>query len=203
MSLPQMAPITQEEYDRWFWTTELRTEFKDGQVIVLSPENADDERLRWFLGAVILHFVEEHELGQLYGPNLQIRPREGLRRVPDLLFIAKPNMARLTSTYLQGGPDLALEVVSSGSTRRDRVEKFAEYREAGVREYWIVDPRKRKLDVYVLERDDVGKVQYVPLPAVDGVQSSRVLPGFWIRVEWLWQDPPPRINAVQRELGLL
>ncbi len=127
-----------------------------------------------------------------------VRPREGLRRVPDLLFISNQRLPALKETVLQGGPDLAVEVISRGSRKRDRVEKFAEYQAAGVGEYWIIDPKTVSLDAYALGAEG----RYEPLPIEDGILRSRVVAGFWIRVEWLWQRPFPSTLQVLRELGI-
>lgn len=193
------ARMSQAEYDVWCWTTEERTEYVDGRVIVLTPENRADEDGRWFLGSVLRAFVEERGLGTVHGPNFQIRPRDGLRRVPDLLFLSTEHADRMTDTGLLGAPDLAVEFISPRSRRRDRLEKFAEYQEAGVGEYWMVDKRQRRIEAFGLGEHGT----HVPLPCEEGVLRSSVVPGFWIRVEWLWQNPPPRHLAVLGELGLV
>ncbi|MDO4313145.1 MAG: Uma2 family endonuclease [Eubacteriales bacterium] len=54
----------------------------------------------------------------------------------------------------QGAPDLVVEVLSFSSRKRDRVTKYRKYREAGVREYWIVDPETRRITVHLLERGE-------------------------------------------------
>lgn len=54
----------------------------------------------------------------------------------------------------QGAPDLVVEVLSPSSRKRDRVIKYGKYREAGVREYWIVDPESRRIMVHLFERGD-------------------------------------------------
>ena len=93
-------------------------------------------------------------------------------------------------TRLVGPADLVIEIVSDSSAARDRVDKFYEYERAGVREYWIFDPRtdKERVDFYRLTAQ--GKYQAV-LPDADGRYHAAVLPGFWLHPDWLWQDPPP------------
>jgi len=56
---------------------------------------------------------------------------------------------------LNGAPDLAVEILSPSSRTHDMFRKLSKYRFAGVREYWIIDPEKQKVIVYVFERDDI------------------------------------------------
>ena len=197
MTIPQETRMTEAEYDTWCWTVEDRTEFAGGRVIFLSPEAGIDENLRWLLGDV-LRAVAEVRGGAAHGPNLQIRLPGGSRRVPDLLFVSRDRLADLHDTYFEGGPDLAIEIVSRDSSKRDRLDKFAEYERAGVREYWIIDPIRRTVDAHRLGSS--GKYQVI---AAAGVWlQSRVAPEFRICTEWLWKSPLPSTREVLRELGL-
>jgi Uma2 family endonuclease len=123
----------------------------------------------------------------------QIRlPRSG--REPDLFFVARHNLGQWREKHFEGAPDLIVEVISDESVTRDRIEKFEEYEEAGVKEYWIIDPRphRRRADFYVTGKDG----QYMPAPLDNqGIYRSRELPGFWLQADWLWQDPLPRLLA--------
>ncbi len=70
--------------------------------------------------------------------------------------------------------------------QNDRRDKFREYAEAGVREYWIIDPRPRKQRADFFRLDEQG--QYGLYATEDNQQiKSEVLPGFWLRPSWLWQ----------------
>jgi Uma2 family endonuclease len=92
-----------------------------------------------------------------------------------------------------------VEIVSEDSRTRDRRDKYFEYETAGVREYWMVDPDNREARFLGLGPNG----RYAPLPVdQSGVFRSTVLPGFWLRVEWLWQDPLPNLEALQA-LGLM
>jgi Uma2 family endonuclease len=114
-----------------------------------------------------------------------------------VLVVLKEHLARLQRTFLDGPADLAVEIVSDESVGRDRGVKFEEYREAGIPEYWLLDPRVEQADFYWL--DDRGRYQPAPLEA-PGIYRSRVLSGFWLRVEWLWQQPLPDPTSVLLEI---
>src|SRR5881275_1256091 len=120
-------------------------------------------------------------------------------REPDILFIAQAHLDRLRATWIEGPADLVIEIVSPESDERDWQTKRAEYAAAGIPEYWVLDRDRRDAAFFVLAAD--GTYVRAPL-AGDGVFHSAVLPGFWLRVEWLWQLPTPDLEAAE-ELGLL
>lgn len=111
-------------------------------------------------------------------------------REPDLFFVAREHSDRVTEDRLAGPADLVVEIVSDSGVTRDFVEKFQEYREAGVREYWIFDPRpgEKRADFYRLN----ARGEYEPIaPDSAGRYRATVLPGFWLDPDWLWRDPLP------------
>jgi Uma2 family endonuclease len=70
------------------------------------------------------------------------------------------------------------------------------YERAGVREYWIIDEDKQKITL--LRLDNKGK--YRQARPQKGILHSKVLPGFWLRPEWLWQAPLPEVEQVLEEI---
>jgi Uma2 family endonuclease len=121
-------------------------------------------------------------------------------REPDVLVIAAAHRDRVKAMYLDGPADLALEIVSRESVDRDYQVKLGEYQAAGVLEYWLIDPLTATATFYQL--DAKGWYQAAP-PDADDVHHSRILPGYWLRVGWLWQvplpDPTRALCAIDRE----
>jgi Uma2 family endonuclease len=189
--------MTEEEFVAWC-DEDTRAEFADGEVIPLSPESWQDEQLRWFIGSVLRTFVEQRGLGIISGPNFQTRLRVGLRRIPDLLFVSQERAHLLQKNHLEGAPDMVMEIVSPDSVARDYREKYLEYEQAGVREYWIVDPQSKRVDVYYLE-----KGRYIAQKKKRGAYHSKVVAGFFLRPQWLWQQPLPSVLDTLRTLGVL
>lgn len=72
---------------------------------------------------------------------------------PDLLFVTSAREAAISQRYLGGVPDLVIEVLSPSNRERDLVEKLEVHRRHGVPYYWIVDPRARTIQQYVLIGD--------------------------------------------------
>ena len=79
----------------------------------------------------------------------------------------------------------------------DRVTKFREYEEGGVREYWLIDPAHRRAEFY--RRSRGGRFVSMPVDG-DGVFRSVVMRGLWPKVEWLWEQPD--VAVVLRDWGI-
>lgn len=182
--------MTYEEYVDWA-DGSMIAEWVDGEVIVNMPPTTIHQQMLAFLLSVIRNFVEFYRQGEVIAAPFEMRAVEGgSAREPDILFVATENRHCLTDRCLRGPADLIVELISDDSVTRDRTDKFYEYQEAGVREYWIIDPRpgKKRADFWVL--NEAG--EYHPR-AVDnrGIYRSSTIPGFWIDVNWLWQEELP------------
>ncbi len=90
--------------------------------------------------------------------------------------------------HLQGSADVVVEIISPESQTRDRGEKFFEYEKGGVREYWLINPDRKQAEFYL--RDAKGIFQLTPI-GKDGVFTSKISRGFWLKPAWLFQHPPP------------
>ncbi|MDH7486272.1 MAG: Uma2 family endonuclease [Anaerolineae bacterium] len=191
--------MSYEEFLEWC-DEDTWAEWVNGEVVVLSPASEQHQHIRAFLEAVLGIYAQEHGLGRVIGAPFLMRLPEEMRRArePDLLFVAGEHLARLKETYLDGPADLVVEIVSPESLSRDRGEKFYEYEQAGIPEYWLIDPRREEAEFYQL--DAQGRYRLV-LSDAEGVYHSRVLGGFRLHVAWLWR--PPRVLDALRELGLV
>jgi Uma2 family endonuclease len=190
--------VTFEDYVTWANREDVRAEWVDGEIIVMSPATPDHERIALFLGRVLGDYVEAKALGEVFTPILmRLAPRRR-GRVPDVLFVAADHADRVGATYLHGPADLAVEIVSPDSVTRDQ-EKRTEYEAAGVREYWLIEPDEQRATFYQLQDD--GRYQPGEIDA-EGIYHSLELPGFWLQVEWLWQRPLPPVATIRKLLGI-
>jgi len=200
MAEPQSGARLKMTYDEFLaWAGEdAHAEWVNGEVYFFMTAEMLHQQIVDFLNRLIGFFVEARDLGALFSGPASIK-LEKSGREPDLFFVSKANLTRVTKLYFDGPPDLIIEVVSEDSVSRDRIDKFEEYEEAGVREYWIIDPRprRRRADFYQLGAD--GKYQPVPTGA-EGIYRSAVLPGFWLRVSWLWEEPLPKLMPTLEEI---
>ncbi len=187
--------MTYEEFLAWTDEDTL-AEWVDGEVVMNSPANLRHEEIEAFLSDLLKAYAAVHSLGKVLSSRFQMKLSSSGRE-PDLLFIATQHLDRLKDTYLDGPADLVVEIVSPESAGRDRGDKFYEYRAAGIPEYWLIDPMLTQAEFYQL--DAQGRYQLAP-PDAQGIYRSRVAPGFWLSVDWLWQDPLP--DAVQTLLRI-
>jgi Uma2 family endonuclease len=145
-------------------------------------------------------FVEIYDLGRVQIAPFEVRLPQGNSREPDLIFLHKDHLDRLTPERIIGAPDLLVEVVSTESAHRDRVDKFDEYEAAGVREYWILDNRPGRNRAHFYQLDAQGRYRQVLVEA-DGIYRSPVIPGFWLNVDWLWGEELNALRAIATLIG--
>ena len=156
----------------------------DGVIYMASPENLDANLLFMWLGALLHGLADKTDQGNIYGSRVAFRLDETGSPEPDLAFVKKARSNLAHRGFFEGPPDLAIEIVSPELFDRDYVRKRAQYEEAGVSEYWIIDEMEQQITLLRLASD--GK--YREVKSRKGELHSLVLRGFWLRPEWLWQE---------------
>lgn len=188
--------LSYEEFLDWADEDTL-AEWVDGKVVMTSPASSEHQIIADFLLKVMGLHSESHQTGLVISAPFQMKLEHG--REPDLIFIANEHMERLKSSYLDGPADLVVEIISPESAGRDRGDKFIEYEAGGVPEYWLIDPQRRWAEFYQLR----GERYHLLYAGEQGEYHAHAMPGFWLRVEWLWQQPLPKVLEVLRIIGLL
>jgi Uma2 family endonuclease len=192
--------MTYQEFLNWPGDNH-HVEWVNGRMVFMSPVTEPHENIRGFLYSLLKNFVEAHHLGRVYSESFQMKTGPDLPgRAPDVFFVANENLRRVTRMYLEGPADLVVEIISPGSRATDRGDKFYEYEQGGVPEYWLLDPERQQAEFYLRGSDGIYRL--VPLGS-DGVYRSKMLKDLWLRVEWLWQPLPPPILDVLREWRLV
>ena len=187
-----------EEFLEWC-DEDTHAEWVAGTVVVHSPANYRHQDLAGFLAALLRTYTETRRFGVVLTAPFQMKLGE-VSRSPDILFVAAGWRDRIKPTYLDGPADLVVEIVSPDSGVRDRGEKFYEYEAAGVREYWLIDPERQQAEFYQLGED--RHYRFVA-PDEQGRYHSAVLSDFWLKPDWLWQQPlPSSIQALGEIAGI-
>lgn len=132
------------------------------------------------------NFVAEHGLSVVLGAPFDVCLPRGLGSPvqPDLLFLRREQQPQPGDAQFEGVPDLAVEVLSRSTRRRDRTVKLAAYGEAGIPEVWLVDPQGRTVDVFGREAD--GRLQLRERRGMGEAAGSAVLAGLRIEVDGLF-----------------
>ena len=120
-------------------------------VLYMSP-SAHVLRHQRAVGSLFLAFgnwVKGRDLGEVFvaPADVVVSPTRVVQ--PDLFFITKDRL-HIVDAYVDGAPDLVVEVISPSSIDYDRTTKFSLYEDIGVREYWLVDPDDQSVEVFVL-----------------------------------------------------
>jgi len=193
-----LGKMTYEEFLEWC-DEDTWAEWVNGDVIILSPASARHQDISDFLVAILRIFIEARRLGRVLSALFQMKTGPELpSREPDIIFVSRENLERLKESHLEGPADLVIEIISQESLERDKSEKFEEYEEGGVREYWLIDPDRKEAEFYILGEE--GNYRLIFGGSV-GEYRSEVVPGFWLRVDWLWEEPLPSPLRVIGEIS--
>jgi Uma2 family endonuclease len=183
---PAQGQWTYEDYLRLPDDDGKRYEIIDG---VLYMANAPDFDHQFTVSELHLQmglFVKEQKLGLVLTAPFEIHLPGIARPVqPDVFFIAAERQPRSGAKFFEGAPDLIIEVVSPGSVRLDRTIKFSAYERAGVREYWLADPRTHFIEVHFLSPDTQEYVMLGQFGPGEQVNST-ILPNLALPVEGLF-----------------
>ena len=148
--LPRQGNWSDEDY---LWLTDATNrlvEFTDGFVEALPMPTLTHQLALSFLYDRFKQHVDPG--GVVLFAALRVRIRPGKFREPDLVVLLNRADRRVQDRFFFGA-DLVVEVVSPNGRRRDLVQKRLDYAEAGIPEYWIVDPRDHMILVLTLEGD--------------------------------------------------
>jgi Uma2 family endonuclease len=158
-----------------------RYEIIEGELFVSCAPDLDHQNICLNIAVDIRHYLSSNPIGKIWiTPGVILSEYSGV--VPDLVFVGNELLEEIASgKRITGAPDLAIEVISPGAEndRRDRIVKRHLYGKHGVKEYWAVDPRKRRVEVYVLKEQTL---QHWRSYAEQDEPVSSVLPAFTYRV---------------------
>jgi Uma2 family endonuclease len=171
-------------------------EWVNEEIIFHMPPKPIHQVMIRYLTALLTNFTEFLRVGKMFPSPIEVRCKpDGNSREPDLLFLSNEKLHLVGESRIEGPPDLIIEIISDESVSRDYDDKFIEYQECGVSEYWIIDPRPRRKRALFYQLGDDGA--YFPVSPGGGIYHSRAVPGFWFKVAWLWEQPDPLLTALE------
>ncbi|MDJ1172935.1 Uma2 family endonuclease [Roseofilum sp. BLCC_M114] len=189
-----MLTATEVITDKKVWTDEEfmalpkdghRYEIVNGELIDMGNSGALHGNIPIILSSALFAVVNAQKLGALFDSSTAFKMKNGNRRSPDISFFAKERlqgMSELPSGFLEGAPDLVVEVLSPGNTVEEMHDKLVEYFENGTRLAWIIHPSEHYVLVYrsAQEPDRL-------LKSIDALDGEEVIPGFTLPVADLFQ----------------
>jgi Uma2 family endonuclease len=158
-------------------------EFSDGVVEILPMPSIQHQRIVRALFHWLYMFVQQHSLGEVFFAPTKVELWENKIREPNVFFVSNANLPHHTDQWFQQ-IDLAIEVISPDDPNRDLETKWREYAQAGISEYWIVDPRNDTVTVLTLSG---GRYVKHGVFGKGDCVSSVLLPSFSLELtEQLW-----------------
>lgn len=156
------------------------TEMINGQEIMSPSPIRIHQRVRGNIFTDMNNYVRKMALGKVYAAPFDVILEPGLNRVqPDILFI-RTNRLDIIGDYVNGAPDLVIEIISPLSIELDTKQKKKMYERYGVSEYWIVAPDFNLIEIFVLENAQYTLNSYA---VESGTVRSTVLQGFAVDVQ--------------------
>ncbi|MBI4569811.1 MAG: Uma2 family endonuclease [Planctomycetes bacterium] len=172
------AKLTYDDYVEM--SRDRRCELLDGELIMPPAPGTPHQGTSMDCGEKLNRFVKRKKLGTVFAAPTDVVLSPHTTVQPDLLFISKAREAIITEANVQGAPDWVAEIISPDSVERDRVIKKRLYARHGVKEYWIIDPAARSIDVYLLEK---GMYRLAQRVEGKGKVTSTVITGFSVTVQ--------------------
>jgi Uma2 family endonuclease len=164
---------------------ECRYEIVNGELVVMGNSGALHGYISIVLSSALFAIVSPQKLGVLFDSSTAFKMKNGNKRSPDISFFAKERfqgIADLPIGYLEGAPDLAVEILSPGNTVEEISTKLVEYFENGTRLVWVINPIQHYVLVYrsAQEPDRL-------LKRGDFLDGEGVINGFSFAVDQLFQ----------------
>ncbi len=155
-----------------------------GGELVMSPSPVPyHQKILRDIGFEIYRFVRERDLGEVFYAPIDVYLQETETYQPDIIFISKDRLEIIGEKKIEGPPDLVIEILSEATAYYDLRHKKKVYERTGVREYWIVDPMERSIEVY---ENQNGEFKLRDRAEEKGKVSSKVLEGLSLALEGIF-----------------
>ncbi|HEY3332820.1 MAG TPA: Uma2 family endonuclease [Capsulimonadaceae bacterium] len=165
-------------------------------VVEISPVTSRHSALIVFLACILKLSTDYNDAGAVFAAPFIMNCGDDVEMMPDLQIVVREHLGLIADDCLEGSADIAIEIIPWGSDPEDRTSSLADYEQTGVREYWLIDPEHKVATFYIRNAEK----QLVPARMGEsGIYRSKILPDLWIKVNWLWEDPPPKAMVILRE----
>jgi Uma2 family endonuclease len=172
-----------------------RYEIIDGELYVNPSPNMKHQLVLMNILRALDRYVRAHSCGEIFFAPFDVVLSKHDIVQPDVLYISNERMEIITAANVQGAPDIAIEVLSEGTRKRDETKKRKAYERFGVSEYWIVDP---------IDEDSVRIVRFKDRKferrIVGGNITTPLLPGFALPLRDVFAMTPSLAAALRARM---
>ena len=151
MAIVKKVKYTYEDYLKT--PDDERYELIEGGMIMAPSPVTRHQRISRKIEFILEKFVTENNLGEIFDAPCDVYLDDENVVQPDILFISKDRLNIIGEKNIQGAPDMTIEILSEATAHRDLVKKKRLYARFGVKEYWIVDPEEKIVEIYTLKEN--------------------------------------------------
>jgi Uma2 family endonuclease len=174
--------LTADELERMPDDDSVQIELDEGELITMPPAGEDHSNIEVETVFRLKGYAKAHDLGRVYGGDAGFRLSKGTVRSPDVAFIRKERVKAIRGKgFIQGAPDLAVEIFSASNSLRQLTRKVKQYLAAACHTVWVIHPERR--EVYVYRSDGTDS----ELGVDDSLEAPDLLPGFSLKVAELFE----------------
>ena len=177
MQAMRTGNVTEKKYtyaDYLLIEDEKRYEIYEGELIMVPAPATKHQKISWKIEFIMGGFVEENKLGDIFHAPTDVVLAEDVIVQPDILFISKERGDIIKPQAVMAPPDLVVEIASPSTTYYDTVKKRGLYQRFGVKEFWLVFPEEKAIEVMTLEE---GIYREFASAKGSGKVKSKVLAG--------------------------
>jgi len=146
VTAPKKRKFTYEDYLKT--PDDQRYELIEGDLVMTPSPVPYHQWISKNIEFELEKFVREKKTGKIFYAPCDVYLDNDNVLQPDILFIAKERLNIIGEKNIQGAPDLVIEILSESSAHRDMVKKKKLYAQFGVKEYWIIDPEEKTVEIY-------------------------------------------------------
>jgi len=150
--------LTYEDYRNAPESERERYELFEGELVMVPSPSFKHQLILGNLVDLLRKFVSENDLGMVLFAPLDVILSDDTVLQPDILFITNKRAKIIAEEGIRGAPDLVIEILSEATAKRDRTYKRALYARHGVKEYWLVDPATKTVEVLELQEQGFSRV---------------------------------------------
>ncbi len=157
-------------------------ELLDGEIVQKPSPSLQHQRISRKLIVAIDNYLTQNPVGEVFHAPLDVVLEDRSAPQPDVFFVSKERDFILDEKegVVIGTPDLIVEIISPSSVQRDRYQKKELYERFAVREFWLVDPQNRSIEIFTLAQNQYQLHAFADESG--NTVTSLVLPGLEISV---------------------